>query len=45
MVFFSAFMLYAYNWKEYVVPGQPKTGIGRPLLDRCVVRAAVGVLT
>ena len=33
MVLFSAFMMYAYTWKEYVVPGRPKTGFGRPLLD------------
>nr|VWP01546.1 Glucose transporter rco-3 [Ganoderma boninense] len=33
MVIFSAFMMYAYTWKEYVVPGRPKTGFGRPLLD------------
>ena len=33
MVVFSAFMMYAYTWKEYVVDGRPKTGVGRPLLD------------
>ena len=33
MVLFSAFMMYAYTWKEYVVVGRPKTGVGRPLLD------------
>ncbi|KIP04637.1 hypothetical protein PHLGIDRAFT_19918 [Phlebiopsis gigantea 11061_1 CR5-6] len=33
MVFFSSFMMYAYNWREYVVPGARKTSIGRPLLD------------
>ncbi|OCH86292.1 DUF300-domain-containing protein [Obba rivulosa] len=33
MVFFSAFMMWAYSWNEYKIPGQPKTSIGRPLLD------------
>ncbi|EJF61950.1 organic solute transporter Ostalpha-domain-containing protein [Dichomitus squalens] len=33
MVLFSAFMMHAYTWKEYVIPGRPKTGFGRPLLD------------
>ncbi|KAH9940132.1 organic solute transporter Ostalpha-domain-containing protein [Epithele typhae] len=33
MVVFSAFMLYAYTWKEYVIPGRPKTGVWRPLWD------------
>ena len=33
MVLFSSFMMYAYTWKEYVIPGRPKTGIGRPLWD------------
>ena len=33
MVIFSAFMMYAYTWKEYVVPGRPKSGIWRPLWD------------
>ncbi|KAI0668072.1 DUF300-domain-containing protein [Trametes maxima] len=33
MVLFSAFMLYAYSWREYVVPGRPRTSIWRPLWD------------
>lgn len=33
MVIFSAFMMWAYTWKEYVVPGEPKTRIWRPLWD------------
>ncbi|TBU25288.1 organic solute transporter Ostalpha-domain-containing protein [Dichomitus squalens] len=33
MVLFSAFMMHAYTWKEYIIPGRPKTGFGRPLLD------------
>ena len=33
MVIFSAFMMYAYTWKEYVVPGKPKTSVWRPLWD------------
>ncbi|EMD36088.1 hypothetical protein CERSUDRAFT_115994 [Gelatoporia subvermispora B] len=33
MVFFSAFMMWAYSPSEYKIPGQPKTSIGRPLLD------------
>ncbi|KAI0338800.1 DUF300-domain-containing protein [Trametopsis cervina] len=34
MVFFSAFMMWAYSWSEYKVPGQPRTwNIFRPLWD------------
>ncbi|KAI1793720.1 organic solute transporter Ostalpha-domain-containing protein [Ganoderma leucocontextum] len=33
MVIFSAFMMYAYTWKEYAITGRPKTSVGRPLLD------------
>lgn len=33
MVLFSAFMLYAYSWREYVVPGRPRSSIWRPLWD------------
>ncbi|KAI0656125.1 DUF300-domain-containing protein [Cubamyces menziesii] len=33
MVIFSAFMMYAYSWREYVVPGRPRTSIWRPLWD------------
>ncbi|KAF5386218.1 hypothetical protein D9615_002233 [Tricholomella constricta] len=34
MIFFSAFMLWAYPWKEYKRrPGTPATSIWRPLLD------------
>ncbi|EKM50991.1 uncharacterized protein PHACADRAFT_187607 [Phanerochaete carnosa HHB-10118-sp] len=33
MVFFSAFMMWAYTWKEYKVPGEPRTRIGKPLWD------------
>lgn len=33
MVFFSAFMMWAYTVNEYKVVGTPRTGIGRPLLD------------
>ncbi|RDB25344.1 hypothetical protein Hypma_007883 [Hypsizygus marmoreus] len=34
MIFFSAFMLWAYPWKEYKrKPGTPATRIWRPLLD------------
>jgi len=32
MVLFSAFMMWAYSWTEYVVPGR-KTSIWRPLWD------------
>lgn len=34
MVFFSAFMMWAYTWKEYQIPGQQRTPIGKPLWDR-----------
>ncbi|KAL1940982.1 hypothetical protein VTO73DRAFT_7618 [Trametes versicolor] len=33
MVLFSAFMIYAYSWREYVVPGRPRSSIWRPLWD------------
>jgi len=34
MVFFSAFMMWAYSWTEYAVPGERVTGgIWRPLWD------------
>ncbi|KDQ51733.1 hypothetical protein JAAARDRAFT_139797 [Jaapia argillacea MUCL 33604] len=33
MVFFSAFMMWGYNWHDYVIPGEPKTNIFRPLWD------------
>ncbi|KAI0773041.1 DUF300-domain-containing protein [Trametes elegans] len=33
MVIFSAFMLHAYSWREYMVPGRPRTRIWRPLWD------------
>ncbi|KAI0367134.1 DUF300-domain-containing protein [Pilatotrama ljubarskyi] len=33
MVIFSAFMMYAYSWREYIVPGRPRTSIWRPLWD------------
>ncbi|KAH9168370.1 organic solute transporter Ostalpha-domain-containing protein [Lactarius sanguifluus] len=34
MIFFSAFMMWAFPWKEYLVqPGQPHTSIWRPLWD------------
>jgi len=33
MVFFSLAMWWAYNSREYVIPGSPKTSIWRPLLD------------
>ncbi|KAI0073973.1 DUF300-domain-containing protein [Panus rudis PR-1116 ss-1] len=33
MVFFSAFMMWAYNWNEYKSEGRPKTSIWRPLWD------------
>ncbi|KAI0031306.1 DUF300-domain-containing protein [Vararia minispora EC-137] len=33
MVFFALFMMWAYNWKEYVSPDGQKTSIWRPLLD------------
>ncbi|KAI0326498.1 DUF300-domain-containing protein [Cubamyces sp. BRFM 1775] len=33
MVIFSAFMMYAYSWHEYVIPGRPRTSIWRPLWD------------
>jgi len=33
MVFFSAFMMWAYTWKEYTTVKLPRTSIGRPLLD------------
>ncbi|KAI0628302.1 organic solute transporter subunit alpha/Transmembrane protein [Trametes polyzona] len=33
MVIFSAFMMYAYSWREYVVPGRPRTSVWRPLWD------------
>ncbi|KAL7278336.1 hypothetical protein ACG7TL_008312 [Trametes sanguinea] len=33
MVIFSAFMMYAYSWREYIVPGHPRTSIWRPLWD------------
>lgn len=36
MVFFSAFMMWAYTWNEYAVKGAAKTSIWRPLWDRCV---------
>lgn len=32
MVLFAAFMMWAYSWTEYVVPGR-KTSIWRPLWD------------
>jgi len=33
MVFFAAFMMWAYPWTEYVEPGRKKTSIWRPLWD------------
>ncbi|KAI8970724.1 organic solute transporter Ostalpha-domain-containing protein [Trametes punicea] len=33
MVIFSAFMIYAYSWREYVIPGRPRTSIWRPIWD------------
>ena len=33
MVFFAAFMMWAYPWSEYVEPGREKTSIWRPLWD------------
>jgi len=33
MVFFSAFMMWAYTWNEYKVKGTPRTSIWRPLWD------------
>lgn len=33
MVFFSAFMMWAYTWREYRIPGQPWTPVGKPLWD------------
>lgn len=33
MVFFAAFMIWAYPWTEYVEPGREKTSIWRPLWD------------
>ena len=33
MVIFSAFMIYAYSWKEYTVKGAPRLGAGRALWD------------
>ncbi|KAH8982094.1 DUF300-domain-containing protein, partial [Lactarius akahatsu] len=33
MIFFSAFMMWAFSWKEYVQPGEPHTSIWRPLWD------------
>lgn len=34
MIFFSAFMMWAFSWKEYLVqPGEPHTSIWRPLWD------------
>ncbi|KAL4248976.1 Organic solute transporter Ostalpha-domain-containing protein [Abortiporus biennis] len=33
MVFFSLFMMWAYNWREYVLPDKPRTSIWRPLWD------------
>lgn len=36
MVFFSAFMIHAYGWHEYKIPGKPRTSIWRPLWDRSV---------
>ena len=47
MVIFSAFMMYAYTWHEYKIPGQTKTNPIRPLIDRCVrkVRFSTCMLT
>lgn len=33
MVFFAAFMMWAYTWNEYVVSGYEKTSIWKPLWD------------
>ncbi|KAH8982092.1 organic solute transporter Ostalpha-domain-containing protein, partial [Lactarius akahatsu] len=33
MIFFSAFMMWAFSWKEYVQPGEPHTSIWCPLWD------------
>ncbi|CDO76835.1 hypothetical protein BN946_scf185033.g32 [Trametes cinnabarina] len=33
MVIFSAFMMYAYSWRECIVPGHPRMSIWRPLWD------------
>lgn len=45
MVFFSAFMMHAYNWNEYVIKGEPRTTkIWRPLWDRYVPLAHSGVI-
>jgi len=33
MVLFAGFMMWAYTWKEYEIPGYPKTSIWRPLWD------------
>jgi hypothetical protein len=33
MVFFAAYMMWAYTANEYVIEGAPKTGIFRPLWD------------
>ena len=33
MVFFSAFMLHAYSWKEYKVEGVPKRGAWKAIWD------------
>ncbi|OBZ73347.1 hypothetical protein A0H81_06700 [Grifola frondosa] len=33
MVFFSAFMIWAYGWGEYKIKGEPRTSVWRPLWD------------
>ncbi|KAI0824333.1 DUF300-domain-containing protein [Trametes gibbosa] len=33
MVIFAAFMIYAYSWREYIVPGHQRTSVWRPLWD------------
>ncbi|KAH8105093.1 organic solute transporter Ostalpha-domain-containing protein [Cristinia sonorae] len=33
MVIFSAFMMWAYTWKEYTLEKRPRTGVLRPLWD------------
>ncbi|ETW76861.1 hypothetical protein HETIRDRAFT_442143 [Heterobasidion irregulare TC 32-1] len=37
MIFFAAFMMWAYTWNEYTTKGGAHTGIFRPLWDRCAV--------
>jgi len=33
MIFFSLFMMWSFNWKEYRVEGEPHTSVWRPLWD------------